>query len=131
VAGLDTASPRELRISAMRFSTCHIPSLSKFIRVVRIFFAAKFTISGSFLMTFLLSRPGSIDDPPTKVVTINAPFVAHLGTGCLLIPSRAHLTDHRLEIMNGGVNSSKNSATRRSFDCTADYYSSDVFGVAD
>jgi hypothetical protein len=79
VAGLGTPSLRELRISAMHFSsTCHIPSLSKFIRVAGIFFfAAKFTISGSFLMTFLFSRPRSIDNPPAKVVTIDATFVAH------------------------------------------------------
>jgi hypothetical protein len=77
VAGLDTPSLRELHISTTHFSsTCHIPSLSMFIRVAGIvFFAA---ISGSFLMTFLFSRPHSIDDPPTKVVTINAPSVAHL-----------------------------------------------------
>lgn len=83
VAGLGTPSLRELRISAMHFSsTSHIPSLSKFIRVAGIiFFAAKFTISGSFLMTFLFSRPRSIDNPPAKVVTINATFVAHLGSG--------------------------------------------------
>lgn len=80
MAGLDKPSLRELHISATHFSsTCHIPSLSMFIRVAGIiFFAAKFTISGSFLMAFLFSRPHSIDDPPTKVVTINAPSVAHL-----------------------------------------------------
>lgn len=44
------------------------------------YFASKFAISGSFLMTSLFSRPRSIDDPPTKVVTINVPFVAHLGS---------------------------------------------------
>ena len=43
MAGLDTPSLRELHILAMRFSstvrvTCHIPSLSKFIRVGGIFF---------------------------------------------------------------------------------------------
>jgi len=59
MAGLDTPSLRELHISAMRFSSaCHIPSLSKFIRVAGIFFfAAKFTIFGSFLMTFLFCVP--------------------------------------------------------------------------
>ncbi len=41
-------------------------------------FAAQFTISESNLVNSLISNPHSIDDQPTKIVTIKAQFVAHL-----------------------------------------------------
>jgi hypothetical protein len=81
-AGLATPSLRELDISFFDMSsTLHIPNLSKFIRVTGIvFFAARLTILRSNLTTSLMSRPLSIDYPPSKIVTITTDYSAYLGS---------------------------------------------------
>jgi hypothetical protein len=88
VAELDTPSLREFHISANDpvfgniSHTFDVPYLSKFIHVTGIvFLAARLTISGPRLTTSLFVHPHSIDDLPSKIVTINAQFAAHPGSG--------------------------------------------------
>ena len=76
VTGLDTPSLREFHISITDYSRIlHIPHLTKFIRAVGVIFVtAQLKIDGTNLRTDLFSRPHSIDGPPSKRFTIQAPF---------------------------------------------------------
>jgi hypothetical protein len=73
LAELVTPSLRELHISiyGYGFGIFHLPNLSKFTRVAGIvFFAARLTISGHTFKISLFAHPLSIDDPPSKTVTL-------------------------------------------------------------
>ena len=71
VAGLLAPSLRELHLSIHNTPDIHHPSVSKFIRDAGIvFFAARLTISHQNVQTSLFAGPLSIDDPPSKLVTI-------------------------------------------------------------
>jgi F-box-like len=81
VAGLDTPSLREIRISITDYSRrshigTGIPHLIKFIRAVGVVFVtAQLKIDGGSLTTDLFSCPHSIDGPPHRRFTIQTTFL--------------------------------------------------------
>jgi hypothetical protein len=93
VAGLAIPSIRELHIPATDLTrvfhlsdttisrALHMPYLSKFIRAAGIiFFAARIASLGPNPTTTLFSRPRSMDDTPSKIVTLQTPFSVYLGS---------------------------------------------------
>jgi hypothetical protein len=122
VAGLVTPSLRELYISAYDGSgIIRIPHLSEFIRVAEIvfFFAAQLSISGLGFTISLIAHPHSIEDLPSKRVSIMTPFKMHPGTtassGMLatiedIFFSLSRISYRRLWISQHGANSLKSSA---------------------
>ena len=74
VAGLVAPSLRGIHISIQDACGILEPNLSELIRLAEIiFFAARLTISHQTFQTSLFAHPLSIDDPPSKTVTIETP----------------------------------------------------------